>query len=293
VADPNDQPTPPGQQPWPWAQGPPPIGTPPPRLPPPDPGAAPPWPAPYGTRPPGRPRPERNPVPKPSASPRVLRLELGLVLLLAFSPGILGLLILALSPQGEAEVEAQLVPSLVNLIFSLFLSWSPVLVIGYLLVRSQEGWSGIGLTRPRARDLGMGLVLWVASYVLVLVLALLFQYFGQREVDFLPESLPLWFRVVQAVLVAVTAGVTEEVVVRGYAQTRLEQLAAPTAVILLLPTGLWAVLHVYQGLGAALTIFGLGLFYAWYFLRTRRLWPLILAHVLFDMTQLVRILTGT
>jgi hypothetical protein len=66
------------------------------------------------------------------------------------------------------------------------------------------------------------------------------------------------------VLIAVTAGVTEEIVVRGYAQTRLEQLRAPTAVILLLPTALWGVLHVYQGVGAALTIFGLGLMYAWY-----------------------------
>ena len=91
---------------------------------------------------------------------------------------------------------------------------------------------------------------------------------------------------------AVTAGFTEEIVVRGYAQTRLEQLRASTAVILILPTAIWAGLHVYQGLGAALTIFGLGLMYAWYFQRTRRLWPLILAHVLFDMTQLVLILVG-
>jgi uncharacterized protein len=213
-------------------------------------------------------------------------------MLLAFAPGILGLLILALGPAGSAEVEAQLVPSLVSIIFELFLPWSPVLVIGYVLVRSREGWPGIGLTRLRPGDLGMGAALWVASFVLVLVLAQLFQYFGQREVDFLPEGLPLWFRAAQAVLIAVTAGVTEEIVVRGYAQTRLEQLRVPTAVIVLLPTAVWGVLHVYQGLGAALTIFCLGLTYAWYYHRTRRLWPLILAHTLFDMTQLVLILTG-
>jgi membrane protease YdiL (CAAX protease family) len=223
----------------------------------------------------------------------MLRLELGLVLLLAFSPGILGLLIIALGPQGTAEVEAQLLPSVVSIVFELFLSWSPVLVIGFLLTRNREGWPGIGLTRLRGGDVGMGAVLWVASFILVLVLAQLFRFFGQREVDFLPEGLPLWFRAVQAVLIAVTAGVTEEIVVRGYAQTRLEQLRAPTAMILLLPTALWGVLHVYQGLGAALTIFGLGLMYSWYFHRTRRLWPLILAHILFDMTQLVFILTGS
>ena len=250
---------------------------------------------PYGTAPPelGGPRTARNPVPRPPGSPRMLRLELGLVLLLAFAPGVLGLLIIALGPQGGAEVEAQLLPSLVSIAFELFLSWTPVLVIGFLLARNREGWPGIGLTRLRAGDVAMGPILWVASFILVLVLAQLFRFFGQREVDFLPEGLPLWFRAIQAVLIAVTAGVTEEIVVRGYAQTRLEQLRAPTAVILLLPTALWGVLHVYQGVGAALTIFGLGLMYAWYFNRTRRLWPLILAHILFDLTQLIFILAGS
>ncbi|HEY4726531.1 MAG TPA: type II CAAX endopeptidase family protein, partial [Actinomycetota bacterium] len=228
----------------------------------------------------------------PAASPRMLRLELGLVLVLAFAPSVLGLLFLALGPQGTAPAQTQVLPSLISIVIELFLSWSPVLVIGFLLARNREGWSGIGLTRFSAGDLGMGAVLWVASFILVLVLAQLFQYFGQREVDFLPPGLPLWFRTLQAVLIAVTAGVTEEIVVRGYAQTRLEQLRAPAAVILLVPTALWAVLHVYQGLGAGLTIFGLGLMYAWYFQRTRRLWPLILAHILFDMTQLVLILVG-
>jgi uncharacterized protein len=299
VADPTDPPTPPGQQPWPRTPAQPPAWTPPPAPPPLGPGSAPPWTVPYGvpdgTAPPGQDgqRPGRTPVPPPPSSPRMLRRELGLVLLLAFAPSVLGLLFLALGPEGTAEVEAELAPSVIGIVIQLFLSWSPVLVIGYLLARNREGWPGIGLTRLRPGDIGMGAILWVASYVVVLVLAWLFQYFGQREVDFLPEDLPLWFRAVQAVLLAVTAGVTEEIVVRGYAQTRLEQLRASTAVILLVPTALWAVFHVYQGLGVALTIFGLGLMYAWYFQRTRRLWPLILAHVLFDMTQLVRILTGT
>jgi uncharacterized protein len=311
VADPTDPPTPPGQQPWPRTPAQPPAWDPgwgqawgpSPETTPPGAGAAPPQTAPpgdpYGSPPPGVPygpprpvRPARNPVPRPAGSPRMLRLELGLVLLLAFSPGILGLLLLALGPQGTAPAETQVLPSLVSILFQLFLSWTPVLVVGFLLARNREGWAGIGLTRFRAADLGMGAVLWVASFILVLVLAQLFQYFGQREVDFLPEGLPLWFRSLQAVLIAVTAGVTEEIVVRGYAQTRLEQLRAPTAVIILLPTTLWGVLHVYQGAGAALTIFGLGLMYAWYFQRTRRLWPLILAHVLFDATQLVFILAG-
>jgi membrane protease YdiL (CAAX protease family) len=311
VADPTDPPAPPGPPPWP----PPPPGQPAattwgwtsPPGPPPDAGTSPapsqgppygvppsgaPYGPPFGPVPPGLGPPARNPVPKPPGSPRMLRLELGLVLVLAWSPSILGLLVLALGPENSSQVEAQVLPSLVSLLFEVFLSFTPVLVIGLLLTRNREGWAGIGLTRFRAGDLGMGAILGVASFVLVLVLAQLFQYFGHREVDFLPEGLPLWFRAVQAVMIAATAGFTEEIVARGYAQTRLEQLRAPSAVILLLPTALWGVLHVYQGLGAALTIFGLGLMYAWYFQRTRRLWPLILAHMLFDLAQLVLILAA-
>ena len=87
---------------------------------------------------------------------------------------------------------------------------------------------GIGLGRFQLAADGLtGLGLLVASFVLVLVLSGIFSSFGERQVDFLPTTLPLWFRIVDALVIATTAGVTEEIVVRGYAQTRLEQLGAP------------------------------------------------------------------
>jgi membrane protease YdiL (CAAX protease family) len=244
-------------------------------------------------RPPGQPgAPERNPVPPPPASPRVLWLELGLVLLLAFAPGILSLLLASIGSANDNSAADQLLPAIVSGVFTLFLSWSPVLLVGYLLIRSGEGRQGIGLGRFDGRADGLtGLGLWVASFVLVLILARVFQFLGQNQVDFLPNELPLWFRIVEAFVIAITAGVTEEVVVRGYAQTRLEQLRAPTAVILLLPTALWGLLHLYEGPGSAATIFCLGMLYAWYYHRTRRLWPIIIAHALFDLTQLTLLLS--
>jgi membrane protease YdiL (CAAX protease family) len=306
VTDPPEQPNPPSSEPW----GP----RTPPRREPDAPSWAGPWSTPQeraarepvdqsngwqapGGAPPEQPRPpartpERNPVPPPPAAPRVLWLELGLVLLLAFAPGILSLLLTSLGDISQNGPADQLVPAIVSGIFTLFLSWSPVLLIAYLLIRSGEGPRGIGLGRFDVRADGLvGLGLWIASYVLVLILARVFEPLGQNQVDFLPTELPMWFRAVDAVVIAVTAGVTEETVVRGYAQTRLEQLKAPTAVILLLPTALWGLLHLYEGAGPALTIFCLGMLYAWYYHKTRRLWPIIIAHVLFDMTQLALLLS--
>jgi membrane protease YdiL (CAAX protease family) len=220
----------------------------------------------------------------------VLITELTMVLLLAFAPGFLGLLVLAFSGDDQPAAIDRLGPAIGATIFDTFLSWAPVMVLAYLLARSGEGRAAIGLRRFEASDAGSGLTLAVLSWVLVFVLAIVFSRLGSNDVDFLPKVLPLWFRIVDAVVIAVTAGVTEEVVVRGYAQTRLEQLRAPTAVILLLPTGLWAVLHLYQGVGPAVTILCLGLVYAAYFNATRRLWPLIVAHAAFDLTQLTLIL---
>jgi membrane protease YdiL (CAAX protease family) len=220
----------------------------------------------------------------------VLGAELGLVLLLAFAPGLLGLLLLASSGNGQPVSIDELGPAIGASIFDTFLSWTPVLVLGYMLVRSGEGFAAIGLRRFDSRDASSGIVLSIGSWILVFVLSIVFSHLGSNDVDFLPKALPLWFRVVDALLIAFTAGITEEVVVRGYAQTRLEQLRAPTAVILLLPTGLWAALHLYQGVGPAVTILCLGLVYALYFHRTRRLWPLVVAHAAFDLTQLVLIL---
>ena len=261
------------------------------RTPPPTPE----WTGPFGgLRPPEPgerpPRPTRQPPPPPTAGRRVLATELALVLLLTFAPGLLGLLLLATSGHSQPASIDRLGPAIGASIFDTFLSWTPVLVLGYMLVRSGEGFAAIGLGRFQRWDASAGVALSVGSWVLVFVLSIVFSHLGSRDVDFLPKALPLWFRVVDALTIAVTAGITEEVVVRGYAQTRLEQLRAPTAVILLLPTGLWALLHLYQGVGPAVIILCLGLVYAVFFNRTRRLWPLVVAHGAFDLTQLVLIL---
>ena len=232
----------------------------------------------------------RKPPPPPTAGRRVLASELALVLLLAFAPGLLGLLLRATSGHGEAAAIDKLGPAIGASLFDTFLSWTPVLVLVYMLVRSGEGYAAIGLGRFDRLDAGSAIALSIGSWVLVFVLSIVFSHLGSNNVDFLPKALPLWFRVADALTLAVTAGITEEVVVRGYAQTRLEQLRAPTAVILLLPTGLWALLHLYQGVGPAVTILCLGLAYALYFHRTRRLWPLVVAHGAFDLTQLALLL---
>jgi membrane protease YdiL (CAAX protease family) len=219
--------------------------------------------------------------------------ELGLVLLLAFAPALLSLALTAATGASDRSTSSiTLGEAVAGMALTVFLSWSPPLVLFYLLRRNGEGPATIGLARPTRRDLGAAVLLLVASFVVVWALTPIFSRLGSTDVQFLAHDLPVWFVAIQALLIAGTAGVTEEVLVRGYAQTRLEQLGLPGPLIVLAPTALWSLLHVYQGWSAVAIIFGLGLLWATYFQRTRRLLPLILAHIMYDLLGLIWILSG-
>jgi uncharacterized protein len=47
-----------------------------------------------------------------------------------------------------------------------------------------------------------------------------------------------------------------------------------------------AAAHTYQGVFAALTVIPVGVIFTWYYLRTGRLWPVVLAHSMQDALAL-------
>jgi membrane protease YdiL (CAAX protease family) len=239
--------------------------------------------------PPAPTRAGRDPLPAPVISRTSMVGELLVVMIMAFAPA-LAAMVLSGGGGGEVNPETDIAAAGIGILITILLTWSPVLVLAFILSRNGEGPRTIGLGRPRGSDLSWGLGLWVTSHVLVLILAAIVAGLGSNDVDFLPRGVPLWFLVVQSLVVAVTAGVTEEVMVRGYAMTRLEQLGVPAALIVLAPTAIWSLLHAYQGFGPVVVIFGLGLLWAYWFWRTRRLWPVLIAHVLYDLTILVVIM---
>jgi membrane protease YdiL (CAAX protease family) len=240
------------------------------------------------------PEPRRTRVLPPPKQSRVAMLaEFGLVLLLAFAPLVVLLLLrAAASTSAERSTALTVGEAAFATVFIMVLGWLPILVLAPLLRRNGEGPATIGLHRPTTRDAGAALLLVVASFAVVYALAPVFSGLGRTEVQFLSPDLPVWFLSIQALLLACTAGVTEEVLFRGYAQTRLEQLGLPGPLVVLLPTTLWSVLHAYQGLAAVPIVLGLGLLWSVYFHRTRRLWPLVIAHILYDLIGLVAILAG-
>lgn len=88
-----------------------------------------------------------------------------------------------------------------------------------------------------------------------------------------------------AYLIALTAGVTEEIIFRAYAITRLEELGWKRAAYIV-PGVVFTAAHVYQGLFALALIGGVTIAFTWLYRWKRSVWPVMAAHALFDAVQL-------
>jgi membrane protease YdiL (CAAX protease family) len=158
----------------------------------------------------------------------------------------------------------------------------------YLLWRSGFGPSQIGLGRLRWRSdvlggvglaalIGLpGLGLYVAARALGL------------SVSVVPSDLnDTWWRIPVLLGVAFANGWAEEVVVVAFLITRLRQLNVNPVAAVLASSLLRGVYHLYQGYGAGLGNIAMGLVFGYVWLRTGRLWPLIIAHGLIDAVAFV------
>ncbi|WP_412541287.1 CPBP family intramembrane glutamic endopeptidase [Longispora sp. K20-0274] len=103
-----------------------------------------------------------------------------------------------------------------------------------------------------------------------------------------PADLPhVWWAVPVLLLAAVQNAVLEEVVVVGYLVTRLRELSIRLPVALGASAVLRGSYHLYQGFGAFVGNAIMGLVFGYVFSRTRRVWPLIIAHSVLDIVAFV------
>ena len=165
----------------------------------------------------------------------------------------------------------------------------PVLLVLVLLSRDPAtAGFGIGLNRrPTRQDLLQGLgftaLIGIPGLILVWAAHQLGVSANLAVVD-VPDT---WYRVPLLLLQAVQNGVLEEIVVVGYLLTRLRQLEWSNRRALGASAVLRGSYHLYQGLGGFVGNMVMGLIFAWWFQRTRRVLPLVVAHVLLDVFAFV------
>ena len=174
-------------------------------------------------------------------------------------------------------------------LLGIFFALVPALLALHLLARDPGRPAEVlGLDRRRpVFDAVAGVVLAAAIGLPGLGLYLVARQLGVNA-TVVPAALPhVWWAVPVLILSAAQNAVLEEVVVVGYLLTRLRQLDVGVPAAVAVSALLRGSYHLYQGFGAFVGNAVMGVVFALFFLRTRRLAPLIIAHTILDVVSFV------
>jgi membrane protease YdiL (CAAX protease family) len=173
----------------------------------------------------------------------------------------------------------------------LSLSFALVPVVLALFLLSEPGRSalrriGFDVMRP-ARDLASG-----AGLAALIGIPGLGLYFAGRALGLTATVVPsaldaYWWTVPVLLLSALKNAVLEEVVAVGYLVERTEQMGWSVPVIVAASAALRGGYHLYQGFGPFIGNVLMGVLFAVFYLRTRRVAPLVVAHTLLDVVAFV------
>ncbi|MEH1124672.1 CPBP family intramembrane glutamic endopeptidase [Micromonospora sp. CPCC 206061] len=164
----------------------------------------------------------------------------------------------------------------------------PVLLAVHLLNRDGDGRRALGLDQRRPwLDLGSG-----AGLATLIGLPGLLLYLGARELgintNVVPAALPdVWWAVPVLILAAAQNAILEEVVVVGYLMTRLREMGWRIGAVIATSALLRGSYHLYQGFGGFIGNAVMGVIFALFYLRFKRVVPLVIAHTLLDVVAFV------
>lgn len=190
-----------------------------------------------------------------------------------------------LNPQQSDRPWLDLAYQLVGIAFALV----PVALALYLLsAHGRRATRLIGLDGARpGRDLLAGLGLAAVIGIPGLGLYLATRALG-LTVQINPSGLePYWWAVPVLVLSALQNALLEEVVAVGYLLERLRALRWGVPAMIVASALLRGSYHLYQGPGMAAGNVVMGLLFAGWYLRTRRVMPLVVAHTALDVVSFV------
>jgi uncharacterized protein len=204
--------------------------------------------------------------------------EAALVVSITFGYFVIGSIVAVFNPPTS--------PHLSNAHFLNLLLLEPALAgVALFVLRTQGNLSSYGLT-PTWKGAAEGLALGIVTYA-VYVLTYLAVY------PFFPAALQprhnelvapdLIFGLVMAI--SIVNPLFEEFFVSGYLITTLKQWKDPWFAINVSVT-VRLLYHLYQGPPGVVAIIPLGFVFAQWYNRTGRLWPLVIAHALFDFAGL-------
>jgi membrane protease YdiL (CAAX protease family) len=169
-------------------------------------------------------------------------------------------------------------------VFGSVFALAPVWLVTYLVRRSGEGLAGIGLAWDRPRqDVIRGAALFAIVGVAGIGVYLGAVALGVNRFVIPVPPIGHWWTVPVLVLNAAEAALLEEVVVVAFLVTRLRQLGLTEIAAVGASALLRGSYHLYQGWGGFLGNVAMGVLFGFVFSRSRRAWPIVIAHFLLDV----------
>ncbi|MET0780793.1 MAG: CPBP family intramembrane glutamic endopeptidase [Microbacterium sp.] len=190
-----------------------------------------------------------------------------------------------LNPNRDAEIFWNVLYQFLGVVFGLAL----VALVVYLLWEpGQNALRRIGLDFTRfGGDLRRGILLAAVIGIPGLGLYAVARVLGLNVAVVASPLDADWWTVPLLVLAAVRAGLTEEVIFIAYLFDRLRRLGWSWWAIILSTAALRGAYHAYQGVGAIVGNFVMGVVFGWCYRRWGRVMPLVIAHTLLDIVAFV------
>ena len=177
-----------------------------------------------------------------------------------------------------------------RIFYSRFIFWGELLFMAVYTQKVEK--QSLLIWQEQKKDAGFFILSIFVLYLLSIPAGILSNIpglFGLKENnDALKRLMPIFFHN-QWLLVftAFTAGVTEELLFRGYVLTRLSKLFKDQVTPVIVSALLFSALHYsYKSLRELIFAFLIGLVYGYYYQKYRNILTLIIAHFLLDLINL-------
>lgn len=205
--------------------------------------------------------------------------EFVIVVLAAFGYAMLGSVLSIVAPSSGAPI------SEADLQFLILYELVVIIVLGGFL--SVRGWNlqRLGFV-PTVKDTGFGIGLALVAYVTYAVVWVVSNSFVHKLAEQADGLIAPDLTLTTVLVVSLLNPIFEEIFVCGYVITTLKK-TRNTSFAINVSVGIRLAYHLYQGAVGVISIIPLGFIFAYWFARTGRLWPLIIAHGIFDLTGLV------
>jgi membrane protease YdiL (CAAX protease family) len=160
-------------------------------------------------------------------------------------------------------------------------------LLAYFMFRQNKTLSGMRFSFT-IKDVLFGIGLFVLIYIdnilmYYLLTALSIKAVPPQNTDFLKGGINLFY-----VLFLLINPVFEEMIVRAFTITEVEFLAGKTYIAVIVSTPLQTSYHLYQGTYSALVILSIFFIFSLFYIKFRRIMPVIIAHALFDIIAMVQ-----